>query len=93
MSASGIRGCGGWSAGRAQVDGQGVRQAGRIGLTPGSVSRMIDRLADAGCVRRVPDPHDRQRNLVEPTEAGLATAEVDRLRQAGQPTSDKADRG
>ncbi|HYS40666.1 MAG TPA: MarR family transcriptional regulator [Pseudonocardiaceae bacterium] len=46
--------------------------AGHIGLTPGSVSRMIDRLADAGCVKRVPDPHDRRRLLVEPTEAGLA---------------------
>jgi DNA-binding MarR family transcriptional regulator len=46
--------------------------AGRIGLTPGSVSRMIDRLADAGYVKRVPDPHDRRRLLVEPTEAGLA---------------------
>ncbi|SCG58590.1 MarR family winged helix-turn-helix transcriptional regulator [Micromonospora halophytica] len=45
--------------------------AGRVGLTPGSASRMIDRLADAGCVRRVPDPHDRRRILIEPTEEGL----------------------
>ncbi len=42
----------------------------RIGLTPGSVSRMIDRLAEAGCVKRVPDPHDRRRILVELTEEG-----------------------
>jgi DNA-binding MarR family transcriptional regulator len=45
--------------------------AGRVGLTPGSVSRMIDRLADAGCVRRVPDAADRRRILIEPTEQGL----------------------
>jgi DNA-binding MarR family transcriptional regulator len=45
--------------------------AGRVGLTPGSASRMIDRLADAGCVKRVPDPHDRRRILIEPTAEGL----------------------
>lgn len=45
--------------------------AKRVGLTPGSASRMIDRLADAGCVRRVPDPHDRRRILIEPTPEGL----------------------
>jgi DNA-binding MarR family transcriptional regulator len=45
--------------------------AKRVGLTPGSASRMIDRLADAGCVRRVPDPHDRRRILIEPTDEGL----------------------
>jgi DNA-binding MarR family transcriptional regulator len=43
----------------------------RVGLTPGSASRMIDRLAGAGCVNRVPDPHDRRRILIEPTEEGL----------------------
>jgi DNA-binding MarR family transcriptional regulator len=46
--------------------------AGQVGLTPGSVSRMIDRLADAGCVKRVPDPDDRRRILIEPTAEGLA---------------------
>ena len=45
--------------------------AGRVGLTPGSVARMIDRLADAGCVKRLPDPDDRRRILIEPTEEGL----------------------
>ncbi|MEU7615240.1 MarR family transcriptional regulator [Micromonospora rifamycinica] len=45
--------------------------AKRVGLTPGSASRMIDRLADAGCVRRVPDPHDRRRILIEPTDEGI----------------------
>ncbi|MCP2169106.1 MarR family winged helix-turn-helix transcriptional regulator [Goodfellowiella coeruleoviolacea] len=45
--------------------------ATRIGLTPGSVSRMIDRLDAAGCVRRSVDPVDRRRVLIEPTAAGL----------------------
>lgn len=46
--------------------------AGRVGLTPGSVSRMIDRLDAAGCVKRTPDPDDRRRVLIEPTAEGLA---------------------
>ena len=45
--------------------------AERVGLTPGSASRMIDRLAAAGCVRRVPDPLSRRRILIEPTDRGL----------------------
>ena len=46
--------------------------AGRVGLTSGAVSRMIDRLDAAGCVKRVPDPADRRRVLIEPTAEGLA---------------------
>ncbi|MCO1574777.1 MarR family transcriptional regulator [Crossiella sp. SN42] len=46
--------------------------AAHVGLTSGSVSRMIDRLATAGCVVRVPDPGDRRRVLIEPTAEGLA---------------------
>ncbi len=45
--------------------------AGRVGLTPGSVSRMIDRLDAADCIKRVPDPDDRRRVLIEPTGEGL----------------------
>lgn len=45
--------------------------AGRVGLTPGSVSRLIDRLADAGCIKRLPDPTNRRRVLIEPTAEGL----------------------
>src|ERR1051326_392113 len=41
------------------------------GLAPGSVSRMIDRLVEARCVRRVPDRDDRRRILIEPTTEGL----------------------
>nr|AHE14815.1 putative transcriptional regulator [uncultured bacterium] len=48
--------------------------AQRVGLTPGSVSRMIDRLDAAGCIKRVPDPDDRRRVLIEPTAEGIARA-------------------
>ncbi|MFD0900456.1 MarR family winged helix-turn-helix transcriptional regulator [Actinomadura sediminis] len=44
---------------------------GRVGLTSGSVSRMLDRLDAAGCIRRRPDPADRRRVLIEPTAEGL----------------------
>lgn len=46
--------------------------ARHVGLTPGSVSRMIDRLDAAGCVKRTDDPDDRRRVLIEPTSDGLA---------------------
>ncbi|WP_129784837.1 MarR family winged helix-turn-helix transcriptional regulator [Promicromonospora panici] len=45
--------------------------AQRVALTPGSVSRSIDRLEAADCVRRVPDPGDRRRALLEATPEGL----------------------
>ncbi|MGW4798132.1 MarR family winged helix-turn-helix transcriptional regulator [Nonomuraea sp. NPDC004297] len=45
--------------------------AKHVNLTTGSASRMIDRLVAAGCVRRVADPGDRRRVLVEPTQDGL----------------------
>ncbi|QIS20465.1 MarR family winged helix-turn-helix transcriptional regulator [Nocardia terpenica] len=45
--------------------------AKRVNLTTGSASRMIDRLEAAGCVRRIPDPTDRRRVLIEPTQDGL----------------------
>lgn len=46
--------------------------AKRVDLTSGSISRMVDRLVAAGCVRRVPDATDRRRVLLETTEEGLA---------------------
>lgn len=46
--------------------------AGRLaevsGLTTGAVTAVIDRLEAAGYAYRVPDPNDRRRVLVEPTE-------------------------
>ncbi len=43
----------------------------RTGLTTGAVTRMIDRLEQAGYVRRRPDSLDRRRVYVEPV-AGRA---------------------
>ena len=47
----------------------GATTAGRLseltGLTSGAVTRVIDRLEQAGYVRRVPDPADRRRVIVE----------------------------
>lgn len=45
--------------------------AGYVNLTSGSVSRMIDRLDAAGCIKRVRDSGDRRRVLIEPTTEGL----------------------
>jgi DNA-binding MarR family transcriptional regulator len=47
----------------------GASSAGRLaeltGLTSGAVTRVIDRLEQSGYVRRVPDPADRRRVIVE----------------------------
>ncbi|WP_205660388.1 MarR family transcriptional regulator [Amycolatopsis antarctica] len=45
--------------------------AKRVNLTTGSASRMIDRLDRAGYVRRVPDPADRRRVVIEPVPEGV----------------------
>ena len=49
----------------------GAMPAGRLGeltgLTTGAVTGMIDRLEEAGYVRRTNDPKDRRRTIVEPT--------------------------
>src|SRR5437764_3928761 len=51
-----------------------LEQRGRIGagelaaearLTSGAVTAVIDRLEEAGYARRMPDPNDRRRVLVE----------------------------
>lgn len=58
----------------------GAATAGRIaevmGLTTGAVTRMVDRLEQAGYVRRVADPADRRRVVVE-----LVPEKVDSVRQ------------
>lgn len=38
----------------------------RTGLTTGPTTRLIDRLEEAGYVRRVPSPDDRRKVIVEP---------------------------
>jgi DNA-binding MarR family transcriptional regulator len=45
------------------------RLAERTQLTTGAVTGMIDRLERQGLVRRVRDPHDRRKVIVEPIEA------------------------
>jgi len=37
---------------------------------PGAMTRMVDKLEDAGCVRRVPRPRDRRATDLELTAAG-----------------------
>ncbi len=43
-----------------------------MGLSSGAMTNRLDRLEQAGLVRRLDDPDDRRAVLVEPTEAGLA---------------------
>jgi DNA-binding MarR family transcriptional regulator len=60
------------------LDQPGRRSAGDLaeasGLTTGAITAVIDRLERAGLARRVPDPSDRRRVLVEPTEKALEAA-------------------
>jgi DNA-binding MarR family transcriptional regulator len=57
----------------------GSATAGRLsdvmGLTTGAVTRVIDRLEQAGYVRRVPDPADRRRVIVEVVPEKIAAVE------------------
>jgi DNA-binding MarR family transcriptional regulator len=54
------------------VEQLGSVTAGRIsvdaGLTSGAVTAVIDRLVEKGYVRRIADPSDRRRVLIEKTE-------------------------
>lgn len=55
----------------------GATTAGRLaeitGLTSGAVTRVIDRLEQAGYVRRIPDPADRRRVIVEVVPERIAS--------------------
>jgi DNA-binding MarR family transcriptional regulator len=55
------------------IDQRGRLTAGQLaeeaGLTTGAITAVIDRLEERGYVRRVADPGDRRRVLVEVTEA------------------------
>ena len=67
----------------------GAATAGRLseltGLTSGAVTRVIDRLEQAGYVRRVPDPADRRRVVVEvvPERIAAFEATMDRVGDKG----------
>ena len=52
-----------------------------MGLTTGAVTRVIDRLEQAGYVRRVPDPADRRRVIVEivTEQAAAVESTLDRV--------------
>jgi DNA-binding MarR family transcriptional regulator len=58
----------------------GAATAGRLaelmGLTTGAVTRVIDRLERAGYVRRIPDPTDRRRVIVELVPEKMAAVEA-----------------
>ena len=46
--------------------------AGDMRLSTGAMTNRLDRMEQAGLIRRLPDPHDRRGTLIEPTEAGHA---------------------
>src|SRR5437763_16142420 len=50
---------------RGRMNAGDLAEASR--LTTGAITAVIDRLERAGLARRVPDPADRRRVLVEPT--------------------------
>lgn len=66
----------------------GASTAGHLseltGLTSGAVTRVIDRLERAGYVRRVPDPADRRRVIVEvvPDKVAAIQSALDRIGSA-----------
>jgi DNA-binding MarR family transcriptional regulator len=67
----------------------GATTAGRLaeltGLTSGAVTRVIDRLEQSGYVRRVPDPADRRRVIVEvvPEKVAAVQSTLNRVGAAG----------
>jgi DNA-binding MarR family transcriptional regulator len=67
----------------------GAATAGRLsdltGLTTGAVTRVIDRLEQAGYVRRIPDPSDRRRVIVEvvPEKVAAVSETMGRVGEKG----------
>jgi DNA-binding MarR family transcriptional regulator len=70
----------------------GTATAGRLsdlmGLTTGAVTRVIDRLEQAGYVRRVPDPTDRRRVIVEVVPERIAAVEATMARVGDKSASE-----
>src|SRR5437588_12819722 len=58
---------------RGRISAGGLAHEAR--LTSGAITAVIDRLQRAGYARRVTDPGDRRRVLVEPTAKALALSE------------------
>ena len=73
----------------------GASTAGRLseltGLTSGAVTRVIDRLEQAGFVRRVPDPADRRRVIVEAIPEKVAAVQAT-LNRVGSASADEISR-
>jgi len=73
----------------------GSSTAGRLseltGLTSGAVTRVIDRLEQSGYVRRVPDPADRRRVIVEVVPEKVAAVQST-LGRIGQASADEIGR-
>jgi DNA-binding MarR family transcriptional regulator len=73
----------------------GAATAGKLsevmGLTSGAVTRVVDRLEQAGYVRRVTDPADRRRVVVEVVPERVATIEslLDSLERAAAAEVDR----
>src|SRR5690349_9524699 len=71
-----------------QLIDMGATTAGKLseitGLTSGAVTRVVDRLEQAGFVRRVPDPADRRRVIVEvvPEKVASVQSTLDRVGSA-----------
>ncbi len=73
----------------------GAATAGKLsevmGLTSGAVTRVVDRLEQAGYVRRVTDPADRRRVVIEVVPERVATIEslLDSLERAAAAEVDR----
>jgi DNA-binding MarR family transcriptional regulator len=50
------------------------RLGARLGLSTGSVTAMVDRLVRLGYVTRTPDPADRRKVVVRPTDLAMTRA-------------------
>jgi DNA-binding MarR family transcriptional regulator len=66
--------------GRLRYEGKPYRvsageMADHLGLSSGAMTNRLDRLEQAGLIRRVADPKDRRGVLIEPTKAGHAAWE------------------
>jgi DNA-binding MarR family transcriptional regulator len=78
------------------LDQHGRMSAGDLAeasrLTTGAITAVIDRLERAGIARRVPDPSDRRRVMVEPTEKALEFANelmVEPMRRLYMPMAER----
>lgn len=63
-----------------------VELSGRLGISTGSATELVDRLEQAGHLQRRAHPSDRRRKVLEPTDAAL-----DRTLGALQPLFERLD--